>query len=95
MNNLIKNTVLLGAGYLIGKSMKSKNPSIGAVGKGKYFIDYMRDGVEKTEVFDKMPKGAYKGQTGVLYLTRWTDSGTTLIPILDIKTNMPVTRKVK
>ena len=93
MNNLIKNTVLLGAGYMAGRMSKKTGPGIGAVSKGKYFIDYMREGVEKTEVFDKIPKGAYKGQTGILYLTRLTDYGTTLIPILHIKTNLPVKRR--
>ena len=91
--NTLKNIVLLGAGYMAGRMSKKTGPGIGAVSKGKYFIDYMRDGMERTEVFDKIPKGAYKGQTGILYLTRLTDYGTTLIPITKTKDNLPVIRK--
>ena len=91
--NTLKNIVLLGAGYMAGKMSKKTGPGIGAVSKGKYFIEYMKEGIERTEVFDKIPKGAYKGQTGILYLTRLTDYGTTLIPITKTKDNLPLIRK--
>ena len=91
--NTLKNIVLLGAGYVAGKMSKKTGPGIGAVSKGKYFIEYMKEGIERTEVFDKIPKGAYKGQTGILYLTRLTDYGTTLIPITKTKDNLPLIRK--
>ena len=60
--------------------------------KAKYFIDFMLNGVERTEYFDKIPKGVYKGENKVLYLMRFTDSGTSLIPLLSTKDNKPVKR---
>lgn len=64
---------------------------LGAVkSKGKYYIEFMKEGIERTEVFDKLPSDRYKGMNKIIYVTRLTDYGTTLIPLLDIKTNKPI-----
>jgi hypothetical protein len=68
--------VLLGA-------IKSKNT-------GKYYIEFMEGGIERTIVFEKLPANRYKGKNGIIYVTRFTDSGTALIPLMNIKTNLPV-----
>jgi hypothetical protein len=57
---------------------------------GKYYIDYMEYGMEQRKVFDKLPKNRYKGANGIIYVTRLTDKGTTLIPLMDIKTDLPI-----
>jgi hypothetical protein len=57
---------------------------------GKYYIEFMQGGIEKTIVFDKLPPNRYKGKNGIIYVTKFTDAGTTLIPLMNIKTNLPV-----
>jgi hypothetical protein len=58
--------------------------------KAKYFIDFIYQGIERTEYFDKLPKDRYKATTGILYVTRLTDYGTALCPLLSTKTNLPI-----
>jgi hypothetical protein len=58
--------------------------------KAKYFIEFIYQGIERTEYFDKLPADRYKGMNGIIYLTRLTDYGTTLIPLTEAKTNKPV-----
>ena len=80
----------------IHKDSKSHNVRINVVSglsqikgiphKAKYFIDYKRNGVKVIEYFDKLPKGYYKGMDGILYIFLMTDSGSTLTPIVNVKT---------
>jgi hypothetical protein len=63
--------------------------------KAKYFIDFMYNGVERTVYFDKLPADKYKGRTGIYYVTRLTDQGTALLPIMNLKTLSPVKAKSK
>ena len=63
--------------------------------KAKYFIDFMYNGIERTVYFDKLPADKYKGRTGIYYVTRLTDEGTALIPLLYTKTLFPVKAKTK
>jgi hypothetical protein len=58
--------------------------------KAKYFIDFIYQGIERTEYFDKLPADRYKGMNGIIYVTRLTDYGTTLIPLTETKTNKPL-----
>lgn len=58
--------------------------------KAKYYIDYMLNGIERTEYFDKLPKGKYRAENNIYYLLKLTDAGTSLIPILNVKTNQPI-----
>jgi hypothetical protein len=58
--------------------------------KAKYFIEFMYQGIERTEYFDKLPAGRYKGMDGIIYVTRLTDYGTTLCPLLQTKNNLPL-----
>jgi len=58
--------------------------------KAKYFIEFIYQSIERTEYFDKLPPDRYKGMTGINYLLRLTDYGTTLIPLREAKTNLPV-----
>lgn len=58
--------------------------------KAKYFVDFIYQGIERTEYFDKLPKDRYKATTGILYVTRLTDYGTALCPLLSTKTNLPI-----
>lgn len=62
--------------------------------KAKYYIDYMLHGIERTEYFDKLPKGKYRAENNIYYILKLTDAGTSLIPILNVKTNQPI-KKVK
>ena len=55
---------------------------VGIPHKAKYYISYTTDnGIKKVEYFDKLPVGRYKGMDRVIYLTRLTKSGTSLIPV--------------
>lgn len=54
--------------------------------KAKYYIDYKRNGVKVIEYFDKLPKGYYKGMDSILYMFTLTDSGSSLVPIINVKT---------
>ncbi len=63
--------------------------------KAKYLIDFMYNGIERTEYFDKLPADKYKGRTGIYYVTRLTDQGTSLLPILYSRTLFPVKAKSK
>lgn len=58
--------------------------------KAKYFIEFMHQGIERTEYFDKLPKGVYKGENKILYVMKLTDKGTSLLPLLYTKNNLPV-----
>lgn len=58
--------------------------------KAKYYIEFMHQGIERTEYFDKLPKGVYKGENKILYVMKLTDKGTSLIPLLFTKNNLPV-----
>lgn len=58
--------------------------------KGKYYIDYKKNGVSYIDYFDKLPNGYYKGMDRVLYKSMLTDYGTTLVPIRNVKTGKPV-----
>jgi hypothetical protein len=58
--------------------------------KAKYYVKYVRDGVNRIEYFEKIPKGYYKGMEGTIYLFTLTDSGSTLVPIVNVRTNKPV-----
>ena len=58
--------------------------------KAKYFIEFMYQGIERTEYFDKLPKGVYKGDNKILYLMKLSDEGTILTPLLYTKNNLPV-----
>jgi hypothetical protein len=61
--------------------MSGLHKIVGSV-SGKYYINYTTDsGYKKMEFFNKLPKGYYKGKDRVLYVTRLTHSGTSLIPI--------------
>lgn len=62
--------------------------------KAKYYIDYMLHGIERTEYFDKLPKGKYRAENNIYYILKLTDAGTSLIPILNVKTNQPI-KKIK
>jgi hypothetical protein len=53
--------------------------------KAKYYIKYKQNSVDRVEYFDKLPKGYYKGMDRILYVMRFTDSGTSLIPIRNVK----------
>jgi hypothetical protein len=55
--------------------------------KAKYFIDFIYNGIEKIEYFDRLPIDRYKGMDRIIYVTRLTDYGTTLIPLKDVKNN--------
>jgi len=83
------------------KDTKSHNVNISVVSglkklsgvsphKAKYFIEFIYQSIERTEYFDKLPPDRYKGMTGINYLLRLTDYGTTLIPLREAKTNLPV-----
>ena len=49
---------------------------------GKYYINYTTDsGYKKMEFFNKLPKGYYKGMDRIIYVTRLTNHGTSLIPV--------------
>jgi hypothetical protein len=68
--------------------------------KAKYFIEYKKSGVSTIEYFDKLPKDLYYAAgyqdpklKGNAYITRLTDSGTTLIPLLFTKNNIQVKKK--
>jgi hypothetical protein len=63
---------------------------IGMPHKSKYYIDYKKNGILIYEYFDKLPKDKYKGMDGTYYLTRLTDYGTSLIPLINSKTNKSV-----
>lgn len=55
---------------------------VGIPHKAKYYISYTTEnGIKKVEYFDKLPVGRYKGMDRVIYLTRLTKSGTSLIPV--------------
>jgi hypothetical protein len=55
---------------------------VGIPHKAKYYISYTTDnGIKKVEYFEKLPTGRYKGMDRVIYLTRLTNSGTSLIPV--------------
>jgi hypothetical protein len=55
---------------------------VGIPHKAKYYITYTTDnGIKKVEYFDKLPVGRYKGMDRVIYLTRLTKGGTSLIPV--------------
>jgi len=61
--------------------MSGLHKIVGSV-SGKYYINYTTDsGYKKMEFFNKLPKGYYKGKDRVLYVTRLTHNGTSLIPI--------------
>lgn len=59
----------------------------GFANKAKYYIDYKLNGYKKIEYFDKLPKDKYKGSDRIIYVTRLTDDGTSLIPLKNFKTN--------
>jgi hypothetical protein len=68
--------------------------------KAKYYIEYKKSGVSTIEYFDKLPKDLYYAAgyqdaklKGKAYITRLTDSGTTLIPLLFTKNNIQVKKK--
>jgi hypothetical protein len=66
-------------GKLLGIGQLTK--IIGSV-SGKYYIDYISDnGYKKMEFFNKFPKGYYKGMDRIIYVTRLTKNGTSLIPV--------------
>lgn len=55
---------------------------VGIPHKSKYYISYTTEnGIKKVEYFEKLPIGRYKGMDRVIYLTRLTNSGTSLIPV--------------
>lgn len=55
---------------------------VGIPHKAKYYISYTTEnGIKKVEYFEKLPIGRYKGMDRVIYLTRLTNSGTSLIPV--------------
>lgn len=55
---------------------------VGIPHKAKYYISYTTDnGIKKVEYFEKLPTGRYKGMDRVIYLTRLTNHGTSLIPV--------------
>jgi hypothetical protein len=55
---------------------------VGIPHRSKYYISYTTDnGIKKVEYFEKLPTGRYKGMDRVIYLTRLTNSGTSLIPV--------------
>ena len=63
--------------------------------KSMYFIEYTDgNGINKVEYFDKKPIGIYyaegyqnKEDKGKAYLTKLTNKGTSLIPLMVSKTN--------
>lgn len=57
--------------------------------KSKYYITYTRNKNLVTEYFTKLPSDKYKGSDKINYLMRWTDAGTSLIPIYVTKTDKP------
>jgi hypothetical protein len=68
--------------------------------KAKYFIEYKKSGVSTIEYFDKLPKDLYYAAgyqdpklKGKAYITRFTDAGTSLIPLLFTKNNIQVKKK--
>lgn len=55
---------------------------VGIPHRAKYYISYTTDnGIKKVEYFEKLPIGRYKGMDRVIYLTRLTNNGTSLIPV--------------
>ncbi len=79
----------------VHKDTKSHNVNIrvmsgiakitGVPHKAKYYIKYKQNSIDRVEYFDKLPKGYYKGMDRILYVMRFTDSGTALIPIKNVK----------
>jgi hypothetical protein len=68
--------------------------------KAKYFIEYKKSCVSTIEYFDKLPKDLYYAAgyqdpklKGKAYITRFTDAGTSLIPLLFTKNNIQVKKK--
>jgi len=61
--------------------------------KAKYYVTYKENGIKRIEYFDKLPKGYYRGMSGILYLMKFTDAGTSLIPIQSVKNNQPVKKR--
>ncbi len=68
--------------------------------KAKYYIEYKKSGVSTIEYFDKLPKDLYYAAgyqdpklKGKAYVTKFTDSGTSLIPLLFTKNNIQVKKK--
>lgn len=55
--------------------------------KAKYYITYNKNKNLVTEYFEKLPKDKYKGTDKINYVMRFTDSGTTLIPLYVVKTD--------
>lgn len=58
--------------------------------KAKYYIVYSINSEKHVEYFDKLPLDRYKGIDRMLYVTRLTDKGTALIPVKDVKTDLPI-----
>ena len=65
--------------------------------KAKYYIEYKKNSIDTIEYFDKLPKDLYYAggyndikDKGKAYVTRFTDYGTSLIPLKHTKNNTQV-----
>jgi hypothetical protein len=82
------------------KDIKSHNTKInvfsgltkinGQPNKAKFYIEYKKAGHNVIEYFEKLPKDKYKGSDRIIYVMRWTDTGTALIPLKNFKSNLIV-----
>jgi|688.fasta_scaffold129912_1 hypothetical protein len=70
------------------------------VKKSKYYIKYIANGREKEIHFTSIPKDVYytegyQGPKGLAYITKWTDEGTALIPLIITSTKKQLIKRSK